>query len=287
MSVENRIEKSLAGPDILYLNTHDGAMATATAIHDRTAVVHYGATCGTAFIGPNRELVAHLRKETATPPVTVSVVSTLNTAIEWMDRSKIHPLANQAIDNGGLRVFETTSFVLFPTNEHAKQTLSPHCINNEGGVQVFFVSESDQVLQALSSQYGLDHFFVRSSNLEGEPESFNAHTALLYAHKINAPFVLPDKDYVDKENPRQRVMSQPIIELPTVDQETPTIRLRRAGNTSPETMKRLCKIFTDEGINFIYQEVKKSGVQRPEYHSPLEITNPYEIQQDLLRASGL
>lgn len=284
---------------IVFLNSPEGISAFGDAIAARwPALLDMGATYGTAFVDSTRPDVGLARGE-GEKLVTVSMVARLSAALNWINMDKLHPQVADKIRAGILNLFQGAIFVRFPANA-AGRNLGQHCINEQGEIQVFCYPEDNPVLGYLSRAHDIHYFEVRSSNITGSPEEPFAPGAVEYACAIAAPVVAVssfealEAQIIDqalyKQNlithmRRKRFGSFPIIQLGEhtgTPDEVPTITITRAGNTSPATLIRFVKGCFPEA-EVIYSEAKTAHF-RHEYESPYH--DPYQIQQDLIRAAS-
>lgn len=283
---------------IAFLNEPEGVAAFGDALAAGWPVLlDMGATYGTAFVDAVRPDVGMARGESG-QMVTVSMVARLSDALEWIDKSRLHPAVTQAIEAGGLQLLRSVLFVRFPANETGL-ALGKHCVNEDGEIQVFCCPEDDPVLHYLRTTHNIRYFDVRSSNITGNPEEPFAPGAVEYACAIAAPIVAVHslaaleaqiidqamhKNGLLRQMRRKRFGSFPIVRLSQTDVDTtlpPILSIVRSGNTTPETVTRLV-VGAFPGARVLYVEEKRSH-QRHEYESPC--TEPLAIQRDLIRAA--
>lgn len=288
---------------IVFLNSPEGISALGDAMAAGWPVlIDMGATYGTSFIDATRPVVGAARGEGADGQkmVTVSLVSTLNNMLQWIDMSKVHPVLLKHIERGVLSLLEGTLFVRFPAND-AGRSLGQHCINEQGEIQVFCYPESNPLMQYLMNTHGIRYFEARSSNITGSPEEPFAPGAVEYACAIASPVVAVssfealEAQIIDQALHKQKLINQmrrkrfgsfPIIRFGEYggNPEAPlVVSITRAGNTSPDTLSRLVKGCFPEAM-VMYDEEKKAGHSRHEYESPY--SDPREIQKDLIRAAS-
>lgn len=271
-------------PDtLLYLERPDHAKFVADVITNSWAVVPYGATYGIAFHPDNRLAVAQARGESLDHLATVSVVAGYDDAMQWVDIDRLHPNLQGAVNISCLKIFERISFIRYPVNTVGRQHLHPHCINRQGETQVFFVPPSDPIISALKANHNMDYYAVRSSNRHGESEKFTLDEVIVLARDIKSLAVATLGMAIPLIEPaRERVMSQPILELST---DLPLIKLVRAGNTHPDTMRALSQNIINSGIDFVHEEENKTAFPRPQFTS--KYTKPEDIKRHILKATGL
>lgn len=267
----------------LYLERPDHAKIVAKAIMEGWAVVPYGATYGVAFHPNHRLKVAEARGENLDSLATVSIVANYQDAVGWIDIDKLHPSLQKAVNAGLLQIFERICFIRYPVNEMGRKQLHPYCINVQGGTQVFFVPPSDHIISALKGNHGMDYYAVRSSNRHGDNEKYTLADAAKLAKEIGALATAALGKAIRLTEPtRERIMSQPIVELVAGQS---LIRLVRAGNTHPDTMRALSQNLINLGVDFVYEEENKVSFSRPQFSS--KYARPNDIRRHILKASGL
>src|SRR3989338_1896385 len=272
----------------VYLDSIRGVDTAADALAGgEIVVVDYGATFGTTFLPFLRKRVAQVRKETE-PLATVSLVMTHSQVMRWIDFDTIHPKLKSLIEAGHLDTLEGVSFIRFPASTIAKQLAGEYHVNSLGEIQAFLVPESDKLMRRLRERHNIHYVGVRSANIHGDPEEFNYSGAHDYAEQIGAKVIaVQSRNYNNIHLMRQRVGSQPIIQFNyQATEEMFEITLVRAGNTHPDTMRRLLTNFVSAGGNFKHQE-EKVGPLRKWYDSPLNLEDPRLLREHLLQVSGL
>lgn len=288
-------------PKIVFLDTRQGVSEVGDAIAQGWPVVtDYGATYGTAFPPGIRQAIAAARKESE-PLQVVSLVTFRDIAYQWMDTGRIHPDVMSALNHGKFDILTGIAFLRFAGNSHCQDTLGPHYVNSRKEVQVFIVPDSDPLMSYLRSDHNLAYIAVRSSNISGHPEEPFAAGAAKYAQAIGAPILAVrslesfnaqvEDERLARENlfdrlRRKRFGSQPIIHLPSVDDE-PVITVVRAGNTEPSTLQRLMSRIVSHRIGFVYRPEKVTTFARPRYHVADDVIKPAKIRRLLLEHSGL
>ena len=172
---------------MVFLDIEQGVTRAGDAIAEGWPVVtDYGATFGTAFPPHIREEIAVARKETA-PLATVSLVTTRELAMAWMDLTKIHPSVRKLIKQHKLEILEGVSFVRFPASQLALDTIDPSCINSDHEIQVFIEPEDEPLMRYLKLKHHIEYIAVRSSNITGKLEETSVKGAMQYASEIGAP----------------------------------------------------------------------------------------------------
>jgi hypothetical protein len=261
-------------PMVVDVDAPDAAEKMAAAMIDGWPVVNsWGATYGTTFLLENREAVAKGRNEKR-PLVKVSLVAPRSTAVTWFDEGQLGEEAAGALPQV-LEICEGVAFVRGPASDEVKRTME------RDEIQVFPVPEDNPLVCALRVKGRDGIVAVRSSNMQGEPEEPTFEGAADYARRLGAAMVVGPFDR-DREARRERVWSQPILEL-----GESKIKIRRRGNTDPETLERLMSgVVGKWDLEFEVGE-EEPVAYRTYYHSPDELTEPGEIKAELLRAAGL
>ena len=273
----------MAPKTTLHLEKPGHAQKVAKAIMEGWAVVPFGATYGVAFHPKHRVKVAEVRGEDMNNLATVSVVAGYQDAIDWLDKAQLHPRLQNAVTADLLHIFESICFIRYPVNAAGRKHLHSYCINVQGGTQVFFVPPSDPIISALKSHHAMDYYAVRSSNRHGDSEKYTLQEAKKLAKDLEALAMAALGVAVHLIEPtRERIMSQPILELVAGQ---PLIKLVRAGSTHPDTMRALSQKIVDLGINFVHEEETKTSFSRPQFAS--KYTTPEDIRRHILKASGL
>lgn len=297
------VEKTLNThqPELVFLDTNEGVERVAQAIaQNHPVVTDYGATYGTAFSLNIRKEVAEVRREQE-PLAIVSLVCSMKDALRWMNRNRLHPTIVKAIDSGGLDIIAGVSFVRFPCNDEAFNELGSYYVNEDQEVQVFIV-DNDPLMDHLSQHHNIHYIAVRSSNITGKPEEPYAKGAQAYASEIGAPIIavrskaalaaqLEDEQIASSSElveslRRKRMGSQPILVFKTMAGKA-VVELVRAGNTTPETMKRLLRDFLGGSIEFVYHEEKVAAHTRKMFEAPANLMEPQQIKEAILEASLL
>ena len=283
------------------MDTQQGVSEVGDTIAEGWPVVtDYGATYGTTFPSHLRREIALARGEIE-PLETVSLVTFKDNAYSWMNLKRIHPLLLKPIQEKKLDILEGISFIRYPCDDLGVRVVGRHYVNKSGEIQVFIVPPADPLMKYLRLNHDISYIAVRSSNISGRPEEPFAKGAVKYAASIAAPILairslksfytqIEDEHLVKRrlfdKIKRKRYGSQPIIRLPSVDDE-PLITLVRAGNTHPDVIKKLLKNILAVGIGFSYLPEKKIKFKRQMYHLDSQITDPRSIRRLLLKYSNL
>jgi len=282
---------------IVFLDQPEGVSEVGDALAAGWPVlIDFGATYATAFLDAVRSDVGRARLESP-PFVPVSLVSCITDALQWIDLDKLHPTVREAIQGGIFSKLEQVLFIRVPANASGRK-LGEHCISEQGEIQLYFFPESDPLLTYMTDKYGIRYIEVRSSNITGHPEEPFVAGAVEYACAIAAPVVAVsnlaalESQIIDQalfkqgligQMRRKRLGSFPIIRLPQIDdtENIPTIKLVRAGNTSPDTIAKMIEgFFPNTQVRYIEE---KHGPARIEYVSPHNA--PDNIALDLIRAT--
>jgi hypothetical protein len=261
------------------------------------AVVDFGHTFGVIFDTKIREKVGELRgekKDQNHKYVPISLVSTWQTASEWIDFSQT-PLFARDIERLAYEL-EGEAFLRLPALPETKKALGSYSVSTvmkdgkyRDRIQFFFLSHNDPLMKALSRQNPpLSVIGVRSSNMEGEPEKWMPDEALNFALTSGADIYaqrLSHHAHISKEIKG----SVPIIEIPTFYQRRQdggeiVFRIVRRGNIHPDVLRRqIQSVFPNSKV--FEQPEKEDPTWRTQYHSSHE--NPRIIKHDIKRKSGL
>jgi hypothetical protein len=246
-------------------------------------VLDGGAMFGVAFLPEIRTEVGKARKEKE-PLATVSVVTTHQQMLQWLDKSRLDPRIRSAVENGALDILSDISFLRIPANDYVDQNLRQSAVNDLNEIQIYCVAKDNPLLYGLMNEHNQNYFLVRSTNMSGSVEETSVAGAYNFAQQIGAPiFAVRHKNFLFNERNRKRVGSSNIIRITRPDSKYSFITLVREGNMSADTTERLLKNLLVKGIDFVHWEEKK-GPRRKTYNSPWYLSNPQQIRQDLLNA---
>lgn len=245
----------------LGLENRRGVVEVANAMLNGGIVVgDYYSTFGLQFLDDGREKAAAAKGEASTKPV--SVVTTLETMLRWVDWDKIHPEFKMGKDHTELfRKFgkntKNTAFNRIPANEIAINATKygvSEVEDSEGNVQhfmhVLLREDNDPLLRELRSQKAEQtYYLVTSLNPHKELERYDIDDAYAYAEEIKASYFVPNNpDALRHSRRRIRLGSIPIIQVPLQVTESEKritgageFVITRAANTHPESISRVIK----------------------------------------------